>query len=796
MLICLGIGYVLARARPSAGDVAAGEALGPRERREHIVRRYLPMIGIAVMAVALVFTLSRGGVASIVVGLAALLGIEGARGRARPSLVVVGILLALTVGYASWIGLAPLLARFEGDQYGGRLAQAVSTLDMLRAFPLFGVGLGAYRDIYFRYQPPELSPGKLYFPYAHNDLLQLVVELGLIGTAICVFAAWRVGRDLLGAHLLGRGRCPVGGGEDEGARRREELSVGIGLGALAGILALLVHSAFDFGVRIPADGMLAAACLGIATVALHTRFRAGSDRLLTEVRVVPLGTGFLRRALVAAAVAGAALACVPAIARVPIVESRLGAAGPPADRVERALALAPRDPEARWARARLRLALGRQIWDSGETFDGRLLTSWSERQREALAALDGAIEDARMALSQRPSDPFFHETLGWAHGNAAALDDAGRRAHQAAAFSALRRAIALQPDNPYLHRSLALLALGQREPVLPVALAAARGAIARDPSMLPDLADRFLSHDLSDVQWAALVPDSPVDCLELALRLDGAGLGPAAEAEYRRAVALAAPGADAFARWALARSLMRRGDLVRALVEIDAAVESDPSNPELHLLRARALAERRDPAALDAHRAALASAEARAARRADDSLSFPADGARLRALVAGALGEGHRDPARYRRALAEFLGERKLWEQAAREWDRVIADAPLDAEAHFRRATALGGIGRPAAAQEEYRRAVSLDGRSVAFRMALARSLWESEQYYQAMNEWRAVLTMQPGNLEARLALADGYVRAGDRASAGIEYRRVLDLAPGNAEAHRGLARLGRVPGG
>ena len=48
---------------------------------------------------------------------------------------------------------------FRGDAYASRLLQLRSSLGMLGSFPVFGVGLGAYRDIYFRYQPPELSPG-------------------------------------------------------------------------------------------------------------------------------------------------------------------------------------------------------------------------------------------------------------------------------------------------------------------------------------------------------------------------------------------------------------------------------------------------------------------------------------------------------------------------------------------------------------------------------------------------------------------------------------------------------------
>ena len=201
MLICLGVGYVLARSRPAEDARAAWSS---RRAREQLIRRSLPMIAIAVMALALVFTLSRGGIVSIAAALGALLALQGFAGRVRSSLVLVGLLLALTAGYGAWIGLEPLLDRFRADLYASRLLQLRSSLGMLGSFPVFGVGLGAYRDIYFRYQPPELSPGKMYFPFAHNDLLQLAVELGLVGTALCLFAAWRVAADLIGAHLLGR----------------------------------------------------------------------------------------------------------------------------------------------------------------------------------------------------------------------------------------------------------------------------------------------------------------------------------------------------------------------------------------------------------------------------------------------------------------------------------------------------------------------------------------------------------------------------------------------------------------
>src|SRR5262249_32377627 len=151
-----------------------------------------------------------------------------------------------------------------------RVEQYRASLPMLRDFPLLGVGLGAYKDIYPRYQPLAHDPAGVYYPYAHSDVLQFAIETGVIGVVILVFAAWRAWGDLVGAHCFGRGACPVGGGEGTRARRSDPWGMPIAFGALGGVAALVVHSCVDSSLRIPANGFLAATLLGIATVTMHT----------------------------------------------------------------------------------------------------------------------------------------------------------------------------------------------------------------------------------------------------------------------------------------------------------------------------------------------------------------------------------------------------------------------------------------------------------------------------------------------------------------------------------------------
>jgi len=325
-----------------------------------------------------------------------------------------------------------------------------------------------------------------------------------------------------------------------------------------------------------------------------------------------------------------------------------------------------------------------------------------------------------------------------------------------------------------------------------VGLRAARNAVERDPTLLAELVDRFLRVELSPAQWIAAVPDSALDRLELGALLERRVMFPEAAHAYRQAAEIAQARDSLLPRWMLARLLVRQDRAREALAELDQALTVDVANPELHLERARALAALGDAGALDAYRLALLNAEVRARQSADDAKAFGPLPPRAQALVVDTIREPRVTPGRYRRALAQYLTDRKLWNEALKQWDGVLGETPKDGSAHFSRGVALDGIRAREQAVEAYRQAVALDGNNVVFRLRLAQRLWETEQYYQAMNEWRTVLARSPGNLEARLALARAYVKSGQRSEAVAEYQRLLLIAPDQPEVRRELARLGR----
>jgi len=794
MLIFLGIGHLLSTRGSSPPSLR--HVLRSPASREDTARRYLPFVALLVMAVALIFTLSRGAVVSGVVALLGVLTLLRALRRIRRSLALIALLLVSAAGYAAWIGFEPFLQRVWHGDYAGRWVQTLSSLPILRSFPLLGIGLGTYQDIYLRYQPASLDPGRVYYTFAHNDLLQVALELGIVGTVLVLAGGWRTGRDLLGAHLLGRASCPVGGGEAEGACRSDPFSVGLGIGGLGAVLALLVHSLFDFAARIPANGILAATCLGIATVALHTRYGPTGERLLTQVRAWPLGDGWPFRVTLGTLAVVLSLVLALWIVRAPMVSTRLDAATrggvdrlTAMGKVEAALALSSRDERARATRGRLRHQAAVDIWTSGTTLDGRVLTSWEERQQAALPLATGAVRDFQAALRGVPSEPRFHGDLARAEWTLAVLDPQHRAQHVTAALAGFSRAAILAPHDPFIQRALAAFAVPQGGLVTEVGLRAGQATVGLDPALLPDLVDQFLLLELTGPQWVALVPETALDRADLGVLLEQRALTAEAAYAYQRAVEVAPTEQLVLPRWLQARLLLQQRHPREALAALEPALARDPDNPELYLTRGQALVALGDPGALEAYRLAVLKVSGPTPATGDWQL-FGSLAPRARAIVARALGTPA-EPGRYRRALAQYLTDRKLWEQALLAWEAVLADTPGDAQAHFVRGVVLDGLGARDRSLQSYRQAVALDGTNSAFRLRLAQRLWETEQYYQAMNEWRSVLGQEPGNLEARLGLARAAAKAGDRAAAAQEYLRILQIVPDQPEARRELGRIG-----
>jgi len=282
------------------------------------------------------------------------------------------------------------------------------------------------------------------------------------------------------------------------------------------------------------------------------------------------------------------------------------------------------------------------------------------------------------------------------------------------------------------------------------------------------------------------VPDAGADQLALAVRLESRALPREADFVYSRAIMLATPEEKPLFRWLYADFLVRDGQPEAAVAQLRAAVRDGPENPELHLTLAQLLSRHKSPGALDEYRTAVRMAEAWAQKPGHDAIPFRVTTPSVRTLVAERL-EGNEPVGvtRYRRRLAQYLAERKLWDQALREWDAVLAEDARDALAHFSRGLTLEALGARPQARDAWARAVALAPDSTSFRLRLAQSLWEAGDYYEAANEWRAITVRDPGNIEARASLARAYFLMGEPAKAFSERREILRLAPDDRQAQR-----------
>jgi O-antigen ligase len=111
-----------------------------------------------------------------------------------------------------------------------------NTLEMAADFPLAGVGKGTYAYSYAMYE--KVDDWKR-LSYAHNDYLQIIAENGFVGGAALVLAGlWFF------LALVGRWRRPGDG-----------FAKAVGLGAILGVAAILLHGITDFNLQIPANAV-------------------------------------------------------------------------------------------------------------------------------------------------------------------------------------------------------------------------------------------------------------------------------------------------------------------------------------------------------------------------------------------------------------------------------------------------------------------------------------------------------------------------------------------------------------
>ena len=145
------------------------------------------------------------------------------------------------------------------------------TVNMIKAHPVLGTGLGAFGVIYTGF---DTRNGLLRLEQAHNDYLQVLSDGGIVGAFLAL--AFVV---LLFARAFYR------------MRTRDPFRRGVALASLGGCFAVLVHSFFDFTLHTTANALLFLVLAALATlngrvevVPRRKRRRTGRSGRITELQ--------------------------------------------------------------------------------------------------------------------------------------------------------------------------------------------------------------------------------------------------------------------------------------------------------------------------------------------------------------------------------------------------------------------------------------------------------------------------------------------------------------------------------
>ena len=257
-----GVGLMLSLMRPGASSenwqgrlAAAAEFL--------MSPKMLVRLALVAMVIALVLTRSRMGNGAFLISiLAASLVVAWRSPRWRRSALwlVASMLVIDLIIIGQWVGLDQVVNRMKGTAEASsttlatfglagpapppseeslveRLTVPLTSLPLVAQRPIAGWGGGSYVHVYPQVKPEAVFGG--HWTHAHNDYVQVAVDLGWAGLALWVS---------IGLLSVSRLRTQLTDNADAVSR-------GAAVACLMALSALGLHSVVDFNLHIPATAM-------------------------------------------------------------------------------------------------------------------------------------------------------------------------------------------------------------------------------------------------------------------------------------------------------------------------------------------------------------------------------------------------------------------------------------------------------------------------------------------------------------------------------------------------------------
>ena len=223
------------------------------------LRRAMAALAAVLMASTIFLSGSRGGMLAVAVQLTIFVAILLRQKKTGRMVLTLGVFLALGIGLLAWLGGGELVERIASIHSEARMelsgAMRVNidrdTLHMFEHKPILGWGLGTFAEVYPQFRSFYTN---FFIDNAHNDYLQLLVEMGGLGFATMLWF-------LIVAYRGAIKKLKNWTVDTNGA---------VGLAAMLGITGILVHSFLDFNLQIPANAALF--CVLCTLAAMEPRF--------------------------------------------------------------------------------------------------------------------------------------------------------------------------------------------------------------------------------------------------------------------------------------------------------------------------------------------------------------------------------------------------------------------------------------------------------------------------------------------------------------------------------------------
>jgi O-antigen ligase len=261
MIVPLAIGLLIARINltPVRNQTWREKIL--RLQEKGLALNLFIILAIILMSLAIILSKSRSGVFILMFNFLLFPGLISifspiSKTRRKRAKIILGTIFLVVLIIAFYRGFDATLQRFSFDNLlrEGRPVYWANTLQMFSNFPLFGTGLGTFGALY---PPMEIESGPVSLVHAHNDYLEYLAELGIIGfgallagvlwIAVTAFLVWR-------------------------KRKHPEIS-GLTLGGIISLVSIAVHSLTDFNLHIPANLILFSIVLPLTLVSAFYQWK-------------------------------------------------------------------------------------------------------------------------------------------------------------------------------------------------------------------------------------------------------------------------------------------------------------------------------------------------------------------------------------------------------------------------------------------------------------------------------------------------------------------------------------------